>query len=235
MTSQAAVVQLSSPVNISRPALPSVSPTVISLALKRLFDIGASAILLLLLLPILAIVALLIMAQRDSGRVFYGQQRIGRFGQEFKCLKFRSMCPDADRRLRLLLDSDADARLEWEQTHKLQNDPRVTRLGRLLRASSVDELPQLWNVLRGEMSLVGPRPVTRLEIDGPYATFDGRREYLAVRPGVTGLWQVSGRSLTSYESRVALDKAYVLNFSLLADASILLRTVGVVLLGKGAC
>ena len=190
---------------------------------------------MILLLPVFLVIAGLIFAQRDGGAILFGQQRVGRFGRHFKCFKFRSMCPDADLRLRALLETSAQACDEWHQTHKLRNDPRVTRLGRFLRSTSLDELPQLWNVLRGDMSLVGPRPITQHEIEGPYVRFDGCREYLTVRPGITGLWQVSGRSLLAYENRVALDKSYVRNFSLSQDAAILFRTISVVLLRHGAC
>ena len=207
----------------------------LSLGLKRLFDVLVSAALLFLAAPLLAVVALLIVSQRDGGSIFYGQKRICRAGRQFYCYKFRSMCPDADDRLQRLLANDPDARSEWEQTHKLKNDPRVTPIGKILRSSSLDELPQLWNVLKGDLSLVGPRPVTQAELDGPYVRFRGRTEYLAVRPGITGLWQVSGRSLVGYEERVALDKQYVETLSLRRDLRILVRTVGVVLGRKGAC
>ncbi len=206
-----------------------------SLGLKRTFDVVISALLLLAFFPVMSIVAILIALQRDNGTIFYGQRRVGRSGRLFYCLKFRSMCPEADARLKSLLATDAGARKEWAETHKLKNDPRITSLGRFLRDTSLDELPQLWNVFRGQMSLVGPRPITIAELDGPYLRHSGQEEYLAVRPGITGLWQVSGRSLVTYENRVALDKAYVRNFSLVADASILVKTVGVVLLRKGAC
>ena len=206
-----------------------------SLGFKRAFDIVVSALLLLAFLPVMSVVAILIVFQRDSGTIFYGQRRVGRSGRLFYCLKFRSMCPDADARLQSLLVTDEIARKEWAETHKLMNDPRITTLGRFLRDTSLDELPQLWNVLRGQMSLVGPRPITIAELDGPYLRHNGQEEYLSVRPGITGLWQVSGRSLVTYENRVALDKAYVRTLSLVADVTILVKTVGVVLLRKGAC
>ena len=206
-----------------------------ALRVKRLLDIVLAGMLLVLIAPLFGTLAILIRLQRDGGSVIYRQRRVGRAGREFDCLKFRSMHPDAAGKLRLLLEHDAQARLEWETSHKLRNDPRVTRLGALLRSTSLDELPQLLNVVRGEMSLVGPRPVTRAELDGPYARFDGRDEYLVVRPGITGLWQVSGRSLTAYERRVALDKSYVNGFSLKSDALILFKTLAVVLLQRGAC
>jgi undecaprenyl-phosphate galactose phosphotransferase len=151
------------------------------------------------------------------------------------CLKFRTMYPDADRILRELLARDPSSRAEWEGTQKLRRDPRVSRIGRLLRATSLDELPQLWNVLRGEMSLVGPRPVTSSEMRKWYEVLGGATLYMLVRPGITGLWQVSGRSGTTYERRVALDCQYVESLSLRNDALILLRTVGVLIRREGAC
>ena len=203
--------------------------------LKRLFDVVTAAVLLFLAAPLVVVVAAAILWQRDGGSIFYGQKRICRSGRQFYCYKFRSMCPDADERLRQVLARDAAAQEEWALTHKLRNDPRVTPVGRFLRASSLDELPQLWNVLKGDLSLVGPRPVTQAELDGPYTTHRGRTEYLSVRPGITGLWQVSGRSLVGYEERVALDKKYVQTLSVRGDLHILWRTVGVVLGRKGAC
>lgn len=201
---------------------------------KRVFDVVAALALLLLAAPLLGCLALIILAQRDGGPVIFKQKRIGHAGQAFSCLKFRSMCSNADQRLREILQNDAAARAEWDATHKLMKDPRVTRIGAFLRATSLDELPQLWNVVRGDMSLVGPRPITAVELEGPYTTFDGRDEYLSVRPGLTGLWQVSGRSLVSYSNRVALDKRYVQTQSLLNDLKILLRTFTIVLLRHGA-
>ncbi len=200
-------------------------------ALKRTIDIvGAAALLLALLVP-LGLIALLVRA--DGGPVLFAHRRVGRGGASFGCLKFRSMVPDAERRLAALLARDPAARAEWEAARKLRDDPRVTWIGRFLRASSLDELPQLINVLKGEMSLVGPRPVQAAEL----ATFYGAaaaEHYMAVRPGITGLWQVSGRSDTSYARRVALDVAYVSRPSLRADLRILLRTPAAVLLRRGA-
>ena len=201
---------------------------------KRLFDISVALVLLILAAPLFCCLALIILAQRDGGPVVFKQKRIGYAGRAFSCLKFRSMCSNADQRLREILQNDADARTEWGATHKLMKDPRVTKIGAFLRATSIDELPQLWNVIRGDMSLVGPRPITAVELDGPYTIFNGRDEYLSVRPGLTGLWQVSGRSLVSYSNRVVLDKRYVETQSLLNDFKILLRTFTIVLLRRGA-
>ena len=197
---------------------------------KRALDMIGAGIGLMLLSPFFLIVALMVRA--DGGPAFFAHQRVGRGGKLFGCLKFRSMVIDSQARLETLLANDPAARAEWEATRKLKNDPRITRIGRFLRSTSLDELPQLINVLRGEMSLVGPRPVQEAEIDRYYGA--SAAHYMAVRPGITGLWQVSGRSETSYESRVALDVSYVSRPSLLADISILLRTPVAVLSRRGA-
>jgi len=197
---------------------------------KRALDIIGAGVGLLLLAPFFLIVALMVRA--DGGPAFFAHQRVGRGGKLFGCLKFRSMVIDSQARLETLLANDPTARAEWEATRKLKNDPRITPIGRFLRSTSLDELPQLINVLRGEMSLVGPRPVQEAEIDRYYGA--SAAHYIAVRPGITGLWQVSGRSETSYESRVALDVSYVSRPSLLADISILLRTPVAVLSRRGA-
>ena len=201
---------------------------------KRLFDVVVAAFLLVLLAPLLALLALALTASRDGGAVIYRQKRVGRGGRMFACLKFRSMRPDADRILAEILARNPALRAEWAETQKLQADPRITRIGRVLRSTSMDELPQLWNVLVGDMSLVGPRPVTQSEVDGPYMTFGARQDYLSVRPGVTGLWQVSGRSGVSFEQRTALDREYVRTLSFRRDIAILFRTVGVVVRHDGA-
>lgn len=197
---------------------------------KRALDIIGAGVGLVLLAPFFLIVALLVRA--DGGPAFFAHQRVGRGGKLFGCLKFRSMVIDSQARLEALLANDPAARAEWEATRKLKNDPRITRIGRFLRSTSLDELPQLINVLRGEMSLVGPRPVLEAEIDRYYGA--AAAHYMAVRPGITGLWQVSGRSETSYESRVALDVAYVSRPSMIADLAILLRTPVAVLSRRGA-
>jgi lipopolysaccharide/colanic/teichoic acid biosynthesis glycosyltransferase len=198
--------------------------------LKRAMDIAGAGLLLLIALPAFLVIAALV--RRDGGSAFYAHQRVGRDGRMFGCLKFRSMVMDADRRLAALLDSDDAARAEWDATRKLKNDPRVTAVGRFLRASSLDELPQLINVLRGEMSLVGPRPVQAGELAAFYGA--AAQHYLTVRPGITGPWQVSGRNDTSYAERVSLDVAYATRPSLLNDVKILLRTPLAVLARRGA-
>jgi len=197
---------------------------------KRIFDVVAALLLLGLLVPICVIVSFMIM--RDGGPIFFAHERIGRNGRIFKCFKFRTMVRDAGAALEQVFTSDPAAREEWLRTRKLKNDPRITRIGRLLRHTSIDELPQLINVLLGEMSLVGPRPVVQQELHEHYK--GDTSHYLFVRPGLTGLWQISGRSRTDYEQRVRLDSSYVRNWSFWADITILLRTVPVVISCQGA-
>jgi undecaprenyl-phosphate galactose phosphotransferase len=200
-----------------------------SRVIKSVFDLIAATVLLLLLAPLLLGLAMLIKA--DGGPVFYRHRRIGAGGRMFDCIKFRSMVADADGGLRRLLSTDPSAAAEWAATQKLRNDPRITAIGGFLRASSLDELPQLLNVLRGEMSLVGPRPIVRAEI----ARYGSNIEhYYAAKPGLTGLWQVSGRSDMSYARRVQLDVWYVRNWSLWHDLAILCKTVPAVFLQRGA-
>ncbi|PSK82498.1 lipopolysaccharide/colanic/teichoic acid biosynthesis glycosyltransferase [Limimaricola soesokkakensis] len=191
---------------------------------KRLLDLVLVAILLVPLLPVIGTLYLLV--RREGGPGFFGHERVGRNGVTFKCWKIRTMVPDAEARLAALLASDPEARAEWERDHKLRDDPRVTRLGALLRKTSLDELPQIWNVLKGEMSLIGPRPVTEAELSRY-----GHQSwvYLSLRPGVTGLWQVSGRNDIAYDERVALDARYLERLSMPLDLKILIQTVGAVL------
>ena len=196
---------------------------------KRLLDVIGAVVLGVVFSPL--ILAIVFLMRKGRGSVIYRHRRVGRDGQMFSCLKFRTMIPDADQVLRDLLESDPALRAEWVRDHKLRHDPRVTRLGRFLRRTSLDELPQLVNVLRGEMSLVGPRPVVREELLR-YGRNVGT--YLAVKPGITGLWQVTGRNDTDYRRRVVLDTYYVRNQNLLLDLYILAKTTGVVLGGSGA-
>lgn len=196
--------------------------------LKRLAALFFAVTLLVLLLPLLLVIAI---GVRLSGRqIFFAHERIGLNGKPFKCLKFRTMRVDAEQALAKLLAEDEAARAEWERDFKLKNDPRITRFGAFLRKTSLDELPQLFNVVRGEMSLVGPRPVVAEELSryGRYA-----RYYLATRPGMTGLWQVSGRNNTSYRRRVAMDCTYVRRRSLALDIRILIKTAVVVIGSRG--
>ena len=186
---------------------------------------------LIFLAPLMLAVAAAVYLQ-DGGPIFFAHRRIGKDGRPFPCLKFRSMAVDAEARLQHLLASDPAARAEWNANHKLKADPRVTRLGDFLRRSSLDELPQLFNVLRGEMSLVGPRPVVHAESAHYGHWFD---IYCSVRPGITGLWQVSGRSDVSYRQRVALDVLYVRRKCLAIDFGILVQTVPAVFLRRGSC
>lgn len=198
-------------------------------ATKRCFDISASAALLFLLAPLFG--AAWLCGRLSRAPAFYGHERIGRLGRPFTCYKFRTMVPDADTVLARLLATDPAARREWEAGFKLRNDPRITRLGAVLRRISMDELPQIWNVFIGDMSLVGPRPVVDEELDHYGAEV---MVYLSVRPGITGLWQVGGRNDASYEKRVVLDRSYVRNWSIASDLAILWRTVKVVLSRVGA-
>ena len=197
---------------------------------KRTLDVVASASALLFLAPLLLIISALVML--DGGPAVFGHKRVGRDGRPFRCLKFRSMVTDAGEALAKLLREDPEAARLWAETRKLPRDPRITRIGRFLRATSLDELPQLVNVLRGEMSLVGPRPVVQDELDEHYGV--AAASYLSVRPGITGLWQISGRSDTTYAERVALDCRYVREFTFWGDLRILFRTVPAVLFGRGA-
>ena len=196
---------------------------------KRCFDILVSLLLLVLLSPVFAL--LIWQVRKSGGPAFFGHSRIGHNSQPFPCYKFRTMVPNAADVLEKLLRDSPEARSEWEQEFKLKNDPRITAIGDFLRRTSLDELPQLWNVLKGEMSLVGPRPVIRDELEkyGEDVSY-----YLQVRPGMTGLWQVSGRNDVDYDTRVALDAWYVRNWSLWHDIVILLKTVKVVLKRDGA-
>jgi undecaprenyl-phosphate galactose phosphotransferase len=197
--------------------------------LKRLFDLVGSAVLLLLLSPLFVFVAYKV--SRDGGSAFFGHERVGKNGQKFKCYKFRSMVVNAQEVLQDLLERDPVARAEWEKDFKLKNDPRINPIGHFLRRTSLDELPQLWNVLVGDMSLVGPRPVVQAELDryGEDVVY-----YLMAKPGMTGLWQVSGRNDVDYETRVYFDAWYVKNWSLWTDIAILFKTISVVTGRNGA-
>ena len=199
-------------------------------AAKRVADLALATILLVLLGPLFLLLAVLI--KLDSrGPVMYRQSRIGQGHDRFKVWKFRSMCRNADQVLAEYLARDPELEREWRSEQKLRNDPRITRMGRFLRKTSLDELPQLFNVLRGEMSLVGPRPIVDSEIEKYGDSFS---LYLQVIPGLTGLWQVSGRNLCSYRERVELDNYYVRNWSPWLDLYLLARTVKVVVTGYGA-
>jgi undecaprenyl-phosphate galactose phosphotransferase len=214
------IVMLVSRNNLARP---------FSRITKMAFDQVMAAVLIVLLAPLLISIAILV--RRDGGPALYRHRRIGAGGRPFDCLKFRTMVQHADRVLAHLLETDPAAAAEWARTHKLRDDPRVTRVGRFLRRSSLDELPQVFNVLRGEMSLVGPRPIVQAEVVRYGEDID---YYYETKPGITGLWQVSGRSDTSYARRVKLDVWYVRNWTLWHDVAILLKTIPAVFLQRGA-
>jgi undecaprenyl-phosphate galactose phosphotransferase len=197
--------------------------------LKAVFDQFAAAVLVILLGPLLGTLAILVRA--DGGPALFRHQRVGAGGRAFSCIKFRTMVVDADRRLHRVLETDRRAAAEWAAHQKLSDDPRITRIGSFLRRSSLDELPQLFNVLRGEMSLVGPRPIVPDEI----SRYGNNIEYYyETKPGLTGLWQVSGRNETGYARRVKLDVWYVRNWTLWHDIAILFKTIPAVFLGRGA-
>nr|WP_244153026.1 undecaprenyl-phosphate galactose phosphotransferase WbaP [Kosakonia oryziphila] len=196
---------------------------------KRIFDVVCAVTILAMIWPLFIILSYKI--RKDGGKTFYSQVRVGRNGQKFNCYKLRSMVHNSEQVLKSLLETDPSARLEWEKDHKLKNDPRITKIGHFIRNTSLDELPQLWNVVRGEMSLVGPRPVVDEELE-KYG--DDVEYYLMVRPGMTGLWQVSGRNDVDYERRVYFDSWYVKNWSLWNDIVILIKTISVVVYRSGA-
>ncbi len=197
---------------------------------KRILDLTASLVGGFLLLPLFFYIAVAVKLS-SRGPILYGHDRIGRDGRHFKAWKFRTMFQNSNDLLEYYLEQHPELRAEWEKDHKLRYDPRVTRIGRFIRKTSLDELPQIWNVIRGDMSLVGPRPIVTAEIEkyGPYYGL-----YTMVTPGITGVWQVSGRNNTTYEERVQLDSYYVRNWSPWLDLYLLLRTIRIVLFADGA-
>ena len=198
--------------------------------IKRMMDLGIVTVGGLIILPFLLIAALLVKLS-SPGPVLYGHKRLGKNGKPFYAYKFRSMVMDADERLHKLLESDPQKKKEWEESHKLKDDPRITLFGRFLRRTSIDEFPQLINILKGEMSLVGPRPVTEAEV-AKYG--DDFERIFSVTPGLSGLWQVSGRSETDYVARVSYDTYYLQSWSVWIDIWIIFKTFGAVIRGKGA-
>jgi Undecaprenyl-phosphate galactose phosphotransferase WbaP len=198
--------------------------------LKIVFDFVLTSVGTIIILPILIFIALWIYID-SPGPVIFKHIRIGKDGKEFPCYKFRSMCIDAKEKLEELLKNDPEVRAEWERDFKLKNDPRITKSGAFLRKTSLDELPQIFNVLKGQMSLVGPRPIIKMEMEryGKYIN-----DYLMVKPGITGMWQVSGRSDIDYNERVLLDSWYVRNWSVWIDIVMLFKTIKVVFFRKGA-
>lgn len=198
---------------------------------KRLFDICFSLVVLVCCFPLFCLIALLV-GFTSKGLVIYGHERIGRNGRTFRCYKFRTMYSDAEERLNEIFRQDPLLKEEWTSTHKLKQDPRVTSIGLFLRKTSLDELPQFWNVLKGDLSVVGPRPMVKVELERHL----GRKApvILSVKPGLTGLWQVSGRSNTSYAERIRLDEEYIQNQSLLMDFKLILKTIPAIFSSRGA-
>ncbi len=199
--------------------------------MKRVFDIGFSLVALVGVCPVLVLVALVVKAS-SPGPLFFRSQRVGKGGKIFGCLKFRTMFADAEKRLEEMLQRDAALKKEWETFWKLKEDPRITPVGKFLRKTSLDELPQFWNVLKGELSVVGPRPITHEEVKRYYG--DKAEKILSLRPGVTGLWQTSGRNLLSFEERVLLEERYVDTHSFLLDLKLILKTIPSMISCKGA-
>ncbi|WP_321147297.1 undecaprenyl-phosphate galactose phosphotransferase WbaP [Serratia nevei] len=197
--------------------------------IKRIFDIVGSASIMLVLSPVLLFLAYRV--SRDGGKAIYGHERVGHNGKRFKCLKFRSMVMNSQEVLDNLLRTDPAAKAEWDKDFKLKNDPRITKIGHFIRKTSLDELPQLWNVFRGEMSLVGPRPIIEAELERYAGDVD---YYYMAKPGMTGLWQVSGRNDIDYDTRVYFDAWYVKNWALWNDIAILFKTINVALKRDGA-
>ena len=196
---------------------------------KRIVDLVLTSILTVIFLPVFLCVGIVLLL--TGGNFLFHQERIGRNGVSFSCLKFRTMTTNADQELEELLERCPESRQEWAASQKLRDDPRITAFGKFLRSTSLDEIPQFLNVLRGDMSLVGPRPIVADEVKKYRRYF---KEYASVRPGISGLWQVSGRNNVSYRRRVALDTFYARNHSLRLDLSILLRTFGAVIRRFGA-
>lgn len=204
--------------------------------MKRIFDIVFSLSVLVFLSPLLLAICVMVKVS-SKGPIFYTSKRAGLYGKPIHCLKFRSMYQDAEERLNELLKSNLDYQKEWNAFQKLKNDPRITPMGRFLRRTSIDELPQFWNVFKGDLSVVGPRPPTLVtncpnEIEHLY----GKKTHLilSVRPGITGVWQISGRSNISFEERCAIEERYALSHSFLKDLAIIVKTIPAVISAKGA-
>lgn len=203
----------------------------ITLFFKRIVDIIGSLVGIILLIPLTLVVALINLISRENGPIFYSQERIGKNGKHFKMYKFRSMVVNAEEKLREMLEKDDELRKEFEENRKLKDDPRITKIGKILRKTSLDEFPQFVNVLKGEMSLVGPRAVVDDEID---LFGDKKDRFLSVKPGITGYWAANGRSNTTYDERVEMEVYYAENISLLLDIKILFKTVLSVIKAEGA-
>lgn len=213
-------------------SLPSINNISIKhLPIKRTFDILFSLSVLVLFLPVFLTIMLFVIFT-SKGKPVYSHERVSRGGKSFKCYKFRSMYPDADIRLQDLLQNNPALKKEWETCRKLKNDPRVTPFGSFLRKTSLDELPQFWNVLKGDLSVVGPRPVMKDEVVQYYG--HKAHKILSVRPGLTGIWQTSGRSNTSYENRIQMDEHYIDNQSFLLDVKLVAKTIPSMICSKDA-
>jgi lipopolysaccharide/colanic/teichoic acid biosynthesis glycosyltransferase len=221
---------LSNNPKISLQNMASISYKAVSKAIIRLMDISFSILGLLFLLPALFVVALLVKSY-DNGPILYKQTRIGLNGKTFGCYKFRSMRTDSAERLAQILATSPEAKAEWDRDHKFKNDPRITPIGRFIRKTSLDEFPQLWNVIKGEMSLIGPRPIVACEVKKYAKSF---RYYTSTKPGISGMWQVSGRNETTYSRRVALDRLYAKKYGVLIYLYILVATIPAVLFQKGS-
>lgn len=201
------------------------------LPVKRVFDLAFSLLALTFGFPIFILIALGVKLS-SKGNIFYSQKRIGRGGKPFQCYKFRTMYRDADRRLLALFEKFPESQKEWLATRKLKKDPRITPFGKFLRKTSLDEIPQFFNVLKGNLSIVGPRPVVQEEVD----QFYGMKAYkiLSIRPGLTGIWQVSGRNNMTYDQRIQLDERYVDSQNFWLDLILIIKTIPCMILGKGA-
>lgn len=198
---------------------------------KRIFDILFSLGAILFFLPLGLIIALLIKGT-SPGRIFYSCKRVGKDGQPIYCWKFRTMCQDADKKLQEILLQNPQLKQEWDTYYKLKDDPRVSGIGKILRKTSLDELPQFWNVLLGDLSVVGPRPVTEEEIQKYFG--EKASKILSVRPGLTGIWQTSGRSLLTFEERIRLEESYIEMQSLIFDLKIICKTIPMIFISRGA-
>lgn len=198
---------------------------------KRIFDILFSLGAILFFLPLGLIIALLIKGT-SPGRIFYSCKRVGKDGQPIYCWKFRTMCQDADKKLQEILHQNPQLKQEWDTYYKLKDDPRVSGIGKILRKTSLDELPQFWNVLLGDLSVVGPRPVTEEEIQKYFG--EKASKILSVRPGLTGIWQTSGRSLLTFEERIRLEESYIEMQSLIFDLKIICKTIPMIFISRGA-
>jgi undecaprenyl-phosphate galactose phosphotransferase len=198
---------------------------------KRIFDVLFSLLIITFLSPIYLLIAFIIRLT-SKGNIIFVQERIGRGGYSFKCFKFRTMYPDAETRLHTLLDKHPNLKLEWTYHHKLKNDPRITPVGAFLRKTSLDELPQFWNVLKGDLSVVGPRPAVHEEIVKHYGMKAAK--ILSIRPGITGIWQVSGRNDVPYPTRIKMDEKYVDHHSISLDIKLIFKTIPKMINTKGA-